>query len=47
MNGKLIMDETLQGVENHEVDLSPLPSGQYLLVLRAKESYGIRTIVKK
>ena len=47
MNGKLIMDETLREVGNHEVDLSTLPSGQYLLVLRAKESYGIRTIVKK
>ena len=47
MNGKVIVNEVLHEVENHEVDLSPLPSGQYLLVLRAKESYGIRTIVKK
>lgn len=30
-----------------EVDMGALPTGQYLLVVRTREKYGIRTIVKK
>ena len=30
-----------------EIDLGPLPAGQYILAVRTKDKYGIRTIVKK
>jgi hypothetical protein len=30
-----------------EIDLGTLPAGQYILMLRTKEHYGIKTIVKK
>ena len=29
-----------------EIDISPLTAAQYLLVVRAKEGYGVKTIVK-
>ena len=46
MNGKVVMRrESSDSVL--EVDLSRLPTGQYFLMVRTREQYGIRTIVKK
>lgn len=30
-----------------EIDLGALAAGQYLLVVRTKDKYGVKTIVKK
>ena len=46
MNGKtLLSKKTNESL--FELDLSSFPSGQYILMLRGKEKYGIKTIVKK
>ena len=46
MNGKTLLNR--KGVDNVvEVDISDLPAGQYVILIRNKEKYGIKTIVKK
>ncbi|MBO7488903.1 MAG: T9SS type A sorting domain-containing protein [Bacteroidales bacterium] len=46
MNGKTMLGK--KGINSVvEVDIKDLPAGQYLLLIRNKEKYGIKTIVKK
>ena len=46
MNGKSLISKKSDSAET-EVDLSMFPTGQYILMLRGKEKYGIKTIMKK
>lgn len=46
VNGKSVWSRKCEN-QVTEVDLSTLPAGQYLLVVRSKERQGFRTIVKK
>ena len=46
VNGKSVWSRKCEN-QVTEVDLSTLPAGQYMLLLRTKGKYGIKTIVKK
>lgn len=46
MNGKKLIGKKCNDAAA-EVDISTLPAGQYMLLLRTKGKYGIKTIVKK
>ena len=46
MNGKSLLSKKINEPVV-ELDLSSFPAGQYILMLRGKEKYGIKTIVKK
>lgn len=46
MNGK-ILSHKKTNEPAFELDLSPFPAGQYFLMLRSKDKYGTKTIVKK
>ena len=46
MNGKKLIGKKCNDAAA-EVDISTLPAGQYMLLLRTKDKYGIKTIVKK
>lgn len=45
INGKALVNATSE-VKTAEMDISLLPAGQYFLVVRAKDKYGIKAIVK-
>ena len=46
VNGKALQSIRSEGPVT-EIDLGILPAGNYLLVVRTKDKYGIKTIVKK
>ncbi|MBR3829204.1 MAG: T9SS type A sorting domain-containing protein, partial [Bacteroidales bacterium] len=46
VNGKAVMTRKNDN-QVCEIDLSALAAGQYLLVVRTKDRYGVKTIVKK
>lgn len=46
VNGKAVMTRKCES-QLTEIDISTLPAGQYLLVVRTKDKYGVKTIVKK
>lgn len=46
MGGKVMVSESAETAET-EVDVSVLPSGKYLLLVRSRDKYGIKKIVKK
>ena len=46
VNGKAVMSRKNDN-QVCEIDISTLPAGQYLLVVRTKDKYGVKTIVKK
>lgn len=46
VNGKAVMTRKCES-QLTEIDISPLAAGQYLLVVRTKDKYGVKTIVKK
>ena len=46
VNGKVLWNSKSEN-QVSEIDLSTLPAGQYLLVVRTKDKYGVKTIVKK
>lgn len=46
MNGKAMLNKKMSE-PTVDVDLGSFPAGQYILMLRGKERYGIKTIVKK
>ena len=46
VNGKAVMSRKNDN-QVCEIDLSALAAGQYLLVVRTKDKYGVKTIVKK
>lgn len=46
MGGKVMVSESAETAET-EVDVSVLPSGKYLLLVRSRDNYGIKKIVKK
>ena len=45
VNGKTVMTRKSEN-QLTEIDISPLTAAQYLLVVRTKEGYGVKTIVK-
>ena len=45
VNGKAVMTRKSEN-QLTEIDISPLTAAQYLLVVRTKEGYGVKTIVK-
>ncbi|MBP5547256.1 MAG: T9SS type A sorting domain-containing protein, partial [Bacteroidales bacterium] len=46
VNGKALWNSKCEN-QVSEIDLSTLAAGQYLLVVRTKDKYGVKTIVKK
>jgi hypothetical protein len=46
VNGKAVITRKCES-QLTEIDISTLPAGQYLLVVRTKDKYGVKTIVKK
>ena len=46
VNGKAVMSRK-NDYQVLEIDLGALAAGQYLLVVRTKDKYGVKTIVKK
>ena len=46
VNGKAIMTSKSES-QLTDIDISTLPAGQYLLVVRTKDRYGVKTIVRK
>ncbi len=46
VNGKAVMTRKCENQQT-EMDISVLAAGQYLLVVRTKDKYGVKTIVKK
>lgn len=45
MNGKALVNATSEAA-TAEMDISKLPAGQYFLIVRANDKYGIKAIVK-
>ena len=46
MNGKALINTRGEDAV-FDVDLGSLPTGKYLLILRSKDAYGVKTILKK
>ena len=46
VNGKVLWSSKFES-QVSEIDLSTFAAGQYLLVVRTKDKYGVKTIVKK
>ena len=46
VNGKVLWSSKFES-QVSEIDLNTLAAGQYLLVVRTKDKYGVKTIVKK
>ncbi len=46
VNGKVLWSSKFES-QMSEIDLNTLAAGQYLLVVRTKDKYGVKTIVKK
>ena len=45
VNGKAVMTRKSEN-QLTEIDISPLTAAQYLLVVRTKEGYGVKTVIK-